>query len=183
MLAETVNEFFVNIGTKLASEIKYESMNANSGDSVNYYQNPRHDITFNFSEVQPDEVINQLANNVKISKSTGIDNIPAKALKIAANIIGPSLAWIFNISIKTRIYVDEWKKARAVPIYKSNNRQKCENYRPISILFLIRYTCISFLMIIIFFLNTSQAFGQRTPPLPHLFRCVIHYMKIWTMVN
>jgi hypothetical protein len=48
--------------------------------------------------------------------STGIDNIPAKALKIAANIIGPSLTWIFNLSIKTGIYVDEWKKARVVPI-------------------------------------------------------------------
>ncbi len=99
-LAGTFNEFCINIGTKLASEIEYESMNANSGDSVNYYRNPRQDITFNFSEIHPDEVIHQLAN-LKISKSTGIDNIPAKALKIAANIIGPSLAWIFNLSIKT----------------------------------------------------------------------------------
>ncbi len=133
LLAETFNEFFVNIGTKLASEIEYESVNANLGDNINYYQKPRQDITFNFSEIHPDEVIHQLTN-LKISKLTGIDNIPAKALKIAANIIGPSLAWIFNLSIKTGIYVDEWKKARVVPIYKSNNRQKCENYRPISIL-------------------------------------------------
>ena len=44
-------------------------------------------------------------------------------------------------------------------------------------LFSIRY--INFLMIILFFLNTSQAFGQRARPLPHLFRCVIHYMKTW----
>ena len=130
-MAETFNEFFVNIGTTLASEIEYESMNVNSGNSANYYQNPRQDL--NFSEIHPDEVIHQLAN-LKISKSTGIDNIPAKALKIAANIIGPSLTWIFNLSIKTGIYVDEWKKARVVPIYKSGNRQKCENYRPISIL-------------------------------------------------
>ena len=133
LLAETFNEFFVNIGTTLASEIENESMNVNSGKSANYYQNPRQDILFNFSEIHPDEVIHQLAN-LKISKSTGIDNIPAKALKIAANIIGPSLTWIFNLSIKTGIYVDEWKKARVVPIYKSGNRQKCENYRPISIL-------------------------------------------------
>ena len=117
----------------MASEIEYESVNANLGDNINYYQKSRQDNTLNFSEIHPDEVIHQLAN-LKISKSTGIDNIPAKALKIAANIIGPSLAWIFNLSIKTGIYVDEWKKARVVQIYKSNNRQKCENYRPISIL-------------------------------------------------
>ena len=32
------------------------------------------------------------------------------------------------------IYIDAWKKARVTPIFKSENRQKCENYRPISIL-------------------------------------------------
>ena len=67
LLAETFNEFFVNIGTTLASEIEYESMNVNSGNSANY-QNPRQDILFNFSEIHPDEVIHQLAN-LKISKS------------------------------------------------------------------------------------------------------------------
>ena len=121
-----------------------------------YYQNPRQDILFNFSEIHPDEVIHQLAN-LKISKSTGIDNIPAKALKIAANIIGPSLTWIFNLSIKTGIYVDEWKKARVVPMYKSGNRQKCENYRPFYLslvkylrdLFSIRYINFLFLIVVV----------------------------------
>ena len=32
------------------------------------------------------------------------------------------------------IELDDWKKAWVVPIYKSENRKKCENYRPISIL-------------------------------------------------
>ena len=30
--------------------------------------------------------------------------------------------------------VDEWRMARVIPIYTSENRSKCENYRPISIL-------------------------------------------------
>ena len=30
--------------------------------------------------------------------------------------------------------MDEWKKAWVIPIYKSDDRLKCENYRPISIL-------------------------------------------------
>ena len=55
-------------------------------------------------------------------------------LKLSAEIITPSLTWIFNFSIKTGIYVDEWKKAWVLPIFKSDDRQKCENYRPISIL-------------------------------------------------
>ena len=55
-------------------------------------------------------------------------------LKLSAEIITPSLTWIFNFSVKTGIYVDEWKKDWRLPSFKSDDRQKCENFRPISIL-------------------------------------------------
>ena len=32
------------------------------------------------------------------------------------------------------MFVDDWKKARVIPIYKSEDRKRCENYRPITIL-------------------------------------------------
>ena len=40
---------------------------------------------------------------------------------------------IFNLSLKSRIFADEWKKAWLLPIYKPND--KCEHFRPISILY------------------------------------------------
>ena len=49
-----------------------------------------------------------------------MDSIPARVLKITAEIISPSLTGIFNLCIKTGVYIDDMKK--------------CENYRPISIL-------------------------------------------------
>jgi hypothetical protein len=55
-------------------------------------------ILFKFSEIRLGEVIHQL-RTLKISKWTGLDNIPAKALKLSADIIGPLLTWIFNLSI------------------------------------------------------------------------------------
>ncbi|CAB4022158.1 Hypothetical predicted protein, partial [Paramuricea clavata] len=128
-IAESFNDFFVNIGAKLANEIEINSTDFTSLQSVPF----RPDIQFKFSEISTHEVCLQL-RNLKTSKSTGIDTIPARALKIAAEIISPSLTWIFNLSIKTGIYVEEWKKAWVLPIYKSEDRQKCENYRPISIL-------------------------------------------------
>ena len=54
--------------------------------------------------------------------------------KISAEIISPSLAWIFNLCIKTGVYIDNWKKAWVIPAYKSEKRKKCENYRLIDIL-------------------------------------------------
>ena len=54
--------------------------------------------------------------------------------KISAEIISPSLAWIFNLCIKTGVYIDNWKKAWVIPACKSEKRKKCENYRLIDIL-------------------------------------------------
>ncbi len=61
-------------------------------------------------------------------------SVSAKVLRISADIIAPSLTYIFNLSLYTGIYIDEWKRARVIPIYKYEDRRKCENYRPISIL-------------------------------------------------
>ena len=72
--------------------------------------------------------------NLKISKATGVDGIPAKILKLSCNIIAPSLTYSFNLSISTGVFVDDWKRAKVIPVYKSEDRKKCENYRPISIL-------------------------------------------------
>ena len=66
-----------------------------------------------------------------------MDSLPAKILKMSADIIAPSLTAIFNLSLNSGINIDAWKKARVTPILKSENRQKCENYRPVSILRII----------------------------------------------
>ncbi|CAB4005710.1 Hypothetical predicted protein [Paramuricea clavata] len=131
--AEAFNDFFVNIGVNLANEIENDSLCTNFPDDENYHSNYYSNINFKFSEIGMDDIICQL-RNLKISKSTGIDNIPAIALKLSAEVIGPSLTWIYNLSIETGIYVDEWKKAWVMPIFKSDDRKRCENYRLISIL-------------------------------------------------
>jgi hypothetical protein len=74
---------------------------------------------------------------LKPNKCTALDKIPAKVLsrlRLSADIIAPSLTYISNLSLDTGIYVDEWKRAQVIPIYKSEDRRKCDNYRPIFIL-------------------------------------------------
>ena len=71
---------------------------------------------------------------LKVSKNTGLDKIPAKVLKIASSIIAPSLTFIFNLSLSSGIFIDDWKNARVCPAYKGNDRRDMGNYRPISIL-------------------------------------------------
>ncbi len=44
------------------------------------------------------------------------------------NIAGP-LVDIFNLSLQTAIFPDDWKLAKITPVFKNGNRNDCRNYR------------------------------------------------------
>ena len=93
----------MNLATENGSHV---SPNISSRDWENCPVKSSTNVNFKFREISLEEVIWQLRNR-KTSKATGIDNIPAKVLKISAEVVGPALSWIYNLSIKTGIYVDE----------------------------------------------------------------------------
>ena len=132
-MAETFNEYFINIGVKMAAE---------SGNQTTDSCNSERDVNppkqlFHFSDITIDSVFIPL-QKLNVSKATGMDGIPgciqAKILKMIANFIALSLTFILNLSMRTGTYIDAWKLARVIPIYKSEDKRKCENYRPISVL-------------------------------------------------
>ncbi len=88
---------------------------------------------FHLADITIDSVSKRL-QKLNVSKATGMDGIPANILKLTSTLIAPPITFIFNLSIRTGMYIDEWKLARVIPIYKSEDKRKCENYRPISIL-------------------------------------------------
>ena len=100
-MAECFNDYFVNIGPKLAAEISYTSR-----PNIR----PTIDSSFVFQYINVDNVKSSLMN-LKTNKSTGLDKIPAKILKLSADIISPSLTYIFNRSLESGIYIDDWKRA------------------------------------------------------------------------
>ena len=127
MIAESFHDYFVNIGAILANQIENNTLDPVLSQNVI----TRPDIQFKFSEINPNEVFLQLSK-LNLSKSTGVDNIPARVHKLSAEIITPSLTWLFNFSIKTGIYVDKWKKAWVLPILNpmiDNNARISVQYR------------------------------------------------------
>ncbi len=58
----------------------------------------------------------------------------SKILKIHSEEIAPSLTAIFNVSINSGIFPDDFKTAIISPIYRSESKSSCDNYRPISVL-------------------------------------------------
>ena len=80
------------------------------------------------------DVVRKLLSKLNESKAAGLDNIPNKLLKMAGDIVTPSLTQIFTKSISTGIFPTEWKLARMSPIFKKRKRGDPNNYRPISII-------------------------------------------------
>ena len=60
--------------------------------------------------------------------------IPNSILKAVKGIIAPSLTDLFNASIQSKIFPDDFKVARVTPIFKNGETDDLGNYRPISIL-------------------------------------------------
>ena len=49
-------------------------------------------------------------------------------------VIAQSLRYIFNKSIETGTFPSGWKRAKATPLYKANEKDLADNYRPISVI-------------------------------------------------
>ena len=93
-MAETFNTYFSNVGSNLSDEIP-SSVDSNPED----YLDPT-DGTFSLQFLSVNTVT-RLLKTIDEKKSAGLDNTPNKLLKIAAEVVAPSLTKIFNQSIIT----------------------------------------------------------------------------------
>ena len=78
--------------------------------------------------------ISDIIKNLNTSKANGIDNISAKLVKSAAEIISAPLCIILNHCIKKGKFPNNMKIARITPLYKKGTRLEKECYRPVSVL-------------------------------------------------
>ena len=57
------------------------------------------------------EKVCKLLLNLDVSKSTGLDELGPRLLKLAGNIIYPVIYYLINLSITQSIFPDLWKSA------------------------------------------------------------------------
>ena len=68
------------------------------------------------------------------NKSHGLYSCPTKLLKYSSTIISDILAKIVNLSVTSGSYPSKLKKAKVIPVFKTEDETDANNYRPISLL-------------------------------------------------
>ena len=119
IIANCVNEYFVNVGPKLACEIpqSQRSFEMYLKESDNSFEEVK--IAF-FSS--------------KCGKSPGFDEINYDIVKQNFNSLLVPLKCIFDLSLRSGTFPDKMKIARIIPVFKSSDTLLMTNYRPISVL-------------------------------------------------
>ena len=126
-ISNRFNNFFVNVGPNLASEIKH--------DGKEYYDYLHNMATSNMylAPIVESDIL-KIIDKFDPSKSAGYDNIGNSIIKKVCNEIVKPLVNIFNLSISTGVVPEKLKIAKVIPIYKKSDADVFSNYRPVSLL-------------------------------------------------
>ena len=125
-ISEEFNTFFASIGqstsNSLTSNVPF-SLSHIPNNSKSFFLKP-----FTAREIKAH--IQQL----NTSKSVRPNDPPIKFIKMAAEVISPTLAKIFNQCIEQQTFPNSLKTACVIPIHKRGNKTSCNNFRPISLI-------------------------------------------------
>lgn len=97
-------------------------------------EDPTHSANYVHVNVISQRDVEIALKSLKPRSSPGPDNLPAYILKGCKEWLLSPLIHIFNLSLRTGEYPDQWKVTRVRPTPKVNNSSRVEDHRPIAIL-------------------------------------------------
>ena len=127
-ISDGFNNFFSNIGPKLAEQIETPA----DETIYDYLRNPIENSMF-LSPIVEADIIN-IVNNFKSKTSNDCDNIDMALVKNIIKFIATPLTHICNLSFSSGIFPDLMKMAKIIPLYKAGGKSQFTNYRPVSLL-------------------------------------------------
>ena len=127
-ISNAFNEHFLTIGPRIAREVPLTS----DEESI-YLKNITENYNkFCFRLTTTSDVFTHL-NRLSKTKATGLDIISARLIRECTDIISGRLCDLFNKSLISGIFPDDWKCARVTPLFKQGESFDLNNYRPISV--------------------------------------------------
>ena len=110
-IANHFNSYFATIGSKLGESLQTNLQPVWTSATCS---------SFKFQPIQIPSALNEL-KSLRVNKGAGLDNIPPRLLKAAADTIAPSLTYIdyiFNLSLSKGVFPQDFKVAKVTPFFK-----------------------------------------------------------------
>ena len=127
-IPESFNSYFSKVGLDLFAKF-------NQHDTISYKKFfPKFNSSSLFIQPTTETEVIQLIHSLKNKNSCGPDEISAKFVLLAADILATLLKILLNYKFEFGIFPDCYKTAKVIPIYKQDEKTEMGNYRPISIL-------------------------------------------------
>lgn len=127
---DDVNNYFVNIGRRLAERINPGKVTFNDCD-INSIPSPQG--SFALAPVDVFEVT-QIISSLRERCAVGIDLISSKVVKRYATFLVVPITHICNLAISNGVFPSAFKVGLIKPVHKGGDRDCVDNYRPISVL-------------------------------------------------
>lgn len=140
-IANSFNDYFTNIPSEYHDKLPKISDTERTKKCLDYLKKnktskflPKQFLDSIFlSPTCPGEICD-IISNFENKTSSGLDEISPKVFKnLTPNLI-VSLAHIFNLSLSQGEFINSFKSAKVLPIYKKKDKTDMGNYRPISLL-------------------------------------------------
>lgn len=124
-----VNEYYVKVGESLAERIPQ----TNDGENETINDKSSNNNSFFLGDTDEREV-EQIIMGLRTTCAMGVDQISNKILKDFKDFLVPPITFIFNQCLQLGIFPRDLKVSKVLPIHKGGDRDRVNNYRPISIL-------------------------------------------------
>jgi hypothetical protein len=116
-IAESLNDHFSSIGSKLASKIRNLNPNQNSIKQPSQFR----ENEFVFQPIEESYVYVSNLSNLKTNKAVGLDKISTRLLKDSSSVITPILTKLFNRSLACSTFPSTWKSGKVTALFKSGD--------------------------------------------------------------
>ena len=131
IIATKFNEYFISIAEKMNSEASSDIILEKAEiPSFLEYMGRSQESSIYMNECTAEEIMN-IINEFENGKAS---DIPIKLIKQCSHVISPLLSQYYNIFMIKGEFPDLFKVGKISPVYKKDDEEKFENYRPVSTL-------------------------------------------------